>query len=243
MKRLLVLLAAAAVMTFAALAAATPTFGGGDGHWTLTLAADQTQLAVGTDASFSGALVTPNKEGVPDQIIEVQVTPGATCSSSDYGSVSWKDGPPTTDEDGAYSFTIFSPDDPVILSFQTVTDNVVSNCVTVTWSAGGGPVITTGPTAPPPPSNVFLCYSASQTDPGVWPASMAASLMAQGYWSPYAVKGNVTGGTNVGSYHLVCNLAAGQAAGQQFAGGDGFVSGADAFKALTGAPGWYPVVP
>jgi hypothetical protein len=60
---------------------------------------------------------------------------------------------------------------------------------------------------PPPagPDGVFLCYSKFQMLPGVWPEDQAASLLAQGYWYPNAVKGNVEGGPNLGEYHLVCN--------------------------------------
>ena len=103
------------------------------------------------------------------------------------------------------------------------------------------------PTPVPPPAgenSFFLCYSVFQFNPGVWPYHIAAELMAGGgYWQPYAVKGNVPYGTNIGDYHLVCNLAAGQAAGQQFAGAGGDVSGPEAYAALTGQLGWYPVVP
>ena len=140
----------------------------------------------------------------------------------------------TYEEELSYPDTVTNPDD----STYTYVD-VAITAGACTGGSGGA----AGTAPPPPPSNVFLCYSVFQTDPGVWAASEAASLIAQGYWSPYAVKGNVTGGTNVGGYHLVCNLAAGQAAGQQFETDDGFVLGADVFKALTGAPGWYPVVP
>jgi len=55
------------------------------------------------------------------------------------------------------------------------------------------------------PDNVFLCYSKFQVDPGVWPPEVAAQLLAEGYYYPVAVPGNVPGGTNIGNYHLVCN--------------------------------------
>ncbi len=56
-----------------------------------------------------------------------------------------------------------------------------------------------------PPDGVFLCYSKSQTEPGVWMQDQAAELLAAGYYYPQAVAGNVDGGTNLGSFHLVCN--------------------------------------
>jgi hypothetical protein len=52
---------------------------------------------------------------------------------------------------------------------------------------------------------VFLCYSKFQTTPGVWPQDEAAALLAEGYWPPVAVAGNIEGGPNLGGYHLVCN--------------------------------------
>jgi hypothetical protein len=94
---------------------------------------------------------------------------------------------------------------------------------------------------PPPPGNVFLCYSSTQTNPGVWPVTQAAALMAAGYWSPYAVAGNVDGGTNVGGFHLSCNLVSGQAVTQGSVTTDGSPAGADATDAVKGVPGWYPL--
>lgn len=93
-------------------------------------------------------------------------------------------------------------------------------------------------------NGAFLCYSAFQITPGVWPMHEAQQLLAGGgYWQPYAVEGNVPYGTNVGGYHLLCNVAAGQAVGQQFAGAGGDRSGPEAHAALVGMLGWYPVVP
>jgi hypothetical protein len=126
-------------------------------------------------------------------------------------------------------------------SFRAGFDNQTA-CVDVTVTKAPAPV--TPPPAPAGENSFFLCYSVFQVDPGVWPYHIAAQLMAGGgYWQPYAVKGNVQWGTNVGDYHLVCNIATGQAAGQQFAGAGGDISGAEAFPMLTGQLGWYPVVP
>jgi hypothetical protein len=55
------------------------------------------------------------------------------------------------------------------------------------------------------PDGIFLCYSKSQTEPGVWMQDQAAELLAAGYYYPKALSGNVDGGTNLGSFHLVCN--------------------------------------
>jgi hypothetical protein len=79
--------------------------------------------------------------------------------------------------------------------------------------------------SPPPDNGIFLCYSAFQTQPGVWPESQAKELYAEGYWLPYAIAGNVVGGTDIGRFHLVCNPAFTQRVGDSFVGGDGTVLG------------------
>jgi hypothetical protein len=66
------------------------------------------------------------------------------------------------------------------------------------------------PLPPPyvnPPDGIFLCYSTSQVEPGVWLQDQAAELLAAGYYYPKALPGNVDGGTNLGSFHLVCNAS------------------------------------
>jgi len=90
---------------------------------------------------------------------------------------------------------------------------------------------------PPAPSGIFLCYSTLQHEPGVWTEDEAKALFAEGYWLPYAVKGNVAGGTNVGGYHLVCNIAATQSVSDTFAGLDGTILDKD----YSGVFGIYPV--
>lgn len=112
-----------------------------------------------------------------------------------------------------------------------------TNCTTVSEGADSGPytdetctelvtppepVTPSSATSPPRgPNNFFLCYSTFQTVPGVWSEAEAKALLAQGYWQAYAVKGTVPGGTNIGGYHLVCNLAGTQAVSPDFAGGAG----------------------
>ena len=93
-------------------------------------------------------------------------------------------------------------------------------------------------------NNVFLCYSKFQVDPGTWSANQAPELMNEGYWSPMAMIGNLDGATNVGAYHLVCNVAstalvfASSSDGDLYIGADGTgVSGAAA-----GMAGYYPVL-
>lgn len=95
----------------------------------------------------------------------------------------------------------------------------------------------------PPPDNVFLCYSTFSNVPGVWSVPVAQGLLkGGGYWQPYAVPGNVDGGTNIGGYHLVCNLASGQAAGDSTLGGAGEVDGANTKPDVTNVPGYYPII-
>lgn len=54
-------------------------------------------------------------------------------------------------------------------------------------------------------NHVFLCYSKFNDAPGVWSTDEAPELLDAGYWTPMAMDGTVVGGTNIGSYHLVCN--------------------------------------
>ena len=213
-------------------------------EYNLTLLANgQTNLHVnaGDEVTYTGVL-SDNGDPVAGQAITLTVWSGYFCDAGTGTVVGSVPADGVTAADGSYSKYGGAAGDGLQYSIQAFAfgGEVASNCVNLAEGSAVLPLIV----APlVHNSSVFLCYSAFQTDPGVWPASEAAKLMAAGYWSPYAVKGNVSGGTNVGGYHLVCNLASGQAAGQQFASGDGFVPGTDVFSALTGTPGWYPVVP
>src|SRR5574340_1603900 len=85
---------------------------------------------------------------------------------------------------------------------------LLGGCVAALALVAAAPGAAVAPAAPE--DSTFLCYSAYQVDPGVWPVSQAQILYTTfGYWQPFAVKGNVTGGTNVGAYHLTCNLLPG----------------------------------
>ncbi|HEY5098834.1 MAG TPA: hypothetical protein VII54_02135 [Gaiellaceae bacterium] len=107
---------------------------------------------------------------------------------------------------------------------------------------GGGAGAGAGAPPPPPPDNAFLCYSAFQDNPGVWVMPVATQLLQQGYWSPYAVPGNVAGGTNIGGYHLTCNLASGQSASDSTLGGAGETYGASDKSVVSDVPGHYAIV-
>jgi hypothetical protein len=111
------------------------------------------------------------------------------------------------------------------------------------WDCYPPPTTTTPPTEtlPPPtrgPNNVFLCWSPDQwSNPGVWPETAADGLIAQGYFSPLAVPGNVDGGTNIGAYHLWCRSSLTKTG--LFLGADGGIYDAD----VAGTnPGYYPIV-
>jgi hypothetical protein len=92
--------------------------------------------------------------------------------------------------------------------------------VTAALAAFAGSQAATAAFIPPPPpptkaehnpftteDGIFLCYSKFQVVPGVWSPDVAAQLLADGYWYPDALPGNIDGGTNVGSFNLQCNAA------------------------------------
>ena len=112
----------------------------------------------------------------------------------------------------------------------------------LTGGSGGGSGAAAPLPPPPPPDGAFLCYSAFQDNPGVWPMPVATQLLSQGYWSPYAIPGNVAGGTNIGSYHLTCNLATGQSASDSTLGGAGETYGAGEKSDVSDVPGHYSIV-
>jgi hypothetical protein len=86
------------------------------------------------------------------------------------------------------------------------TDDRTGKPYKVTQGACSGPAAAGAPQV----NDAFLCYSKYQTVPGVWDSDTAAALLKQGYWSPYALPGNVDGGTNIGGFHLACNLTGDQ---------------------------------
>jgi len=94
-----------------------------------------------------------------------------------------------------------------------------------------------GPGAVVPQVNAeFVCYSKFEQDGGaVMPEVEAASLLADGEWSPSAVAGNVAGGDNLGAYHLECNPPVSLAPTGKYVGDGGDVVSVD-------RPGYYAVV-
>jgi hypothetical protein len=110
-------------------------------------------------------------------------------------------------------------------------DTTIPNYVVHSIAAGACP-------ASAPENHVFLCYSKYEVDPGVWPVGEAQELLSDGYWEPSAMSGTVSGGTNVGAFHLVCNPPASTASNDSYVGGDGAVMGSEAAD----LPGYYPFV-
>jgi hypothetical protein len=232
MRRLIALLAGVAALSLAAFAGTASAAQVN----LITLAANHSSVAVGQSVTFTGAYTT-NGNGHTNATIQIIYWSGASCTPTDEYNV--LSGTLTTNSSGVFAVSIYA-NSAGTYSFEAVTslgnkDELRSACVTVKWANAAA-------TLPPPENNVFLCYSASQTDPGVWPISEAAALIKAGYWSPYAVPGTVSGGTNVGGYHLVCNLATGQSAGTSVLGGAGEVYGTGATNDVTNVPGHYKVV-
>jgi hypothetical protein len=122
------------------------------------------------------------------------------------------------------------------ISFTSLTSAGCGGIVVDAVSVSRGTVKKGAPPAVPRVDHEFLCYSTFETDPGVWPASEAASLRDEGYWPPYALAGRLDGGTNVGAFHLVCNLAGGKKTTGRFVDGGGGTWP----SAYAGAPGLYP---
>jgi hypothetical protein len=216
-----------------------------DPSWTLSLDVTPATITMDQTAVASGFL----KPAVTGEDVYVEVYAGEGCSSDNwlYGYMRNM----TTESDGSYAYVIDPADFAEGLgtySLQADAGDVdmVSSCETLT-------IAETAP-APPPPTptveqqaenGVFLCYSKWQVDPGVWPWSEAKKLMeGGGYWMPYAVPGNVDFGTNIGDYHLVCNIAATQSVSGSMLGAGEDVYSPDIAKAAIGdmfGP-FYPVV-
>jgi hypothetical protein len=229
MKRLLLVLAGgSACLAFAAVAAATTP------PPSLSLQVNGvTSLTVSPGAKliFTGSLANVNRS----HSITVYEYTNSSCTANQsfVGSES---------TNGAFSISYTLPSNALIgkhyymakHAADEIVPNLSSNCVTVTVAAAA--------ILPPPENNVFLCYSAFQDSPGSWPVGEAAALIKTGYWSPYAVLGSVTDGTNVGGYHLACNLATGQSAGESTLGGAGEVYGVGAKSDVKDVPGHYPVI-
>ena len=239
MRRLWFLIAGvAAMLAFAAASTAASPH-----PWTLDLRLTPTTVVTDGYFDFSGSLIDSAHHGVPQQSISMRWYVGAGCSGTAHEM--GLRGPLVTDLHGLYGVKgVHVNLDPGTYSFQASVTGapwVKSACVTETVTAAGGEPV--APAGEPTVTNVFLCYSTYQVDPGVWPLDVAKTLLTLGYWQPYAVLGNVPGGTNVGAYHLVCNLATGQSVGPKsgYVGDGGTSYGSDLASTAATELGFYPV--
>lgn len=70
----------------------------------------------------------------------------------------------------------------------------------------------------------YLCWNQTMVDPVEYIDKVADTMWLSGnYFEPQAVLGNVEGGTNIGAYHLVCNMAGTLKETDQSVGGSGEV--------------------
>ena len=99
--------------------------------------------------------------------------------------------------------------------------------------------------APAAGNNSYLCYSKNQVDPNFWVISTsnagntdATSLLASGYWLPYAEKSVPTSTKLPGGWYLICNLQPGETAvpGSVIGGAGETITE----PTLAGKPGYYP---
>lgn len=180
----------------------------------LALAPSATTVPVGTTQTL-GVHASVSGVAVPGTVVTFSVTSGPNAGVS---------GSATTDSNGNASFSYVGSQGvgtDIVTASATLDGTPVTEQAIVTWSS----VATTSSEI-----DVFLCYSKWQVQPGVWPYHIAADLVAnEGYWLPYAVEGNVAFGTNIGGYHLVCNIASTQSLGDKLVG-----AGADAYPSDIG---------
>jgi hypothetical protein len=72
-----------------------------------------------------------------------------------------------------------------------------------------------------PTHNMYVCYSKWQVEPMAVSMDEGKSLIASGYWMPWAVKNGTTATTIGNNYHLQCNLGPSQTQGVLAVGGGG----------------------
>ena len=202
--------------------------------WNLTLApVTQTVVTDGMNevwTEFTAVLTDTSGQAVTDEDVYGFAFKNDSCSGDPEWSIDFTAG------DGSYTGSDWFDETYLgTWSYVAIADlgeeYAASNCVIVNVIKPGAAVVQE--------NGVFLCYSAYQDQPGVWPASEAKALLEKGYWYPYAVSGKVDGGTNVGDYHLTCNIAATQSVSKtSFVGGDGTVLG----SAYAGVLGVYPMI-
>ena len=150
-----------------------------------------------------------NSVGLPGVSVDLSVFDGYGCTGSlIYGPTAYF----TTDAAGHYSASSGTAPADGEYSARTNVADVTSNCVNILVGSGKGgddvvppPPKPLGKTVEPPhDSGSFLCYAAGGDLYFAPTVAIAKQLLAAGYWLPSAISGNLTGGTNVGGFHLVC---------------------------------------
>lgn len=180
----------ATLLVFAATASATS-------GWNVTLQVTPQSVSADGNATFSGVL-TLDGAGVSGDYVEVDTYTDSSCGNY----AGFYDAIYSTNSDGSYTIGPDAGSDvlsggahyAMAWAWDWEIDDWVANSACVPLQ----PALNFG-------NHEFLCYSKYQVQPGVWDAKTATALMAEGYWLPTAVDGNVDGGTNVGSYNLQCN--------------------------------------
>ena len=216
------LIAIAVIGMVVALAAAVGPAGAAVN--TLTLHISPNPVVLNGPATFSGRLTGPGGVPIVGSSVDIQVYLGGGCGLflGDFPTQ-------TTDATGHYAFGPISGFPPFTFSFEAVGGGVSSPCVSVTFGVFARVQANV--------SGAYLCYSTYQTEPGVWPAAEALVLANQGYWEPTAVDGNIPGGTNVGNYHLQCNVTP---KGDGYVGAGGEFYGPDMAATAQQNLGFYP---
>jgi len=189
----------------------TAASSGADGGYNLTLQWAPEPITATSNVIFSGTL-TDDGVGIgplADGIVEVDVFDNAKCTY-DYWSEHawWAIG--YTDVNGNYSFGPVLGSDlyygsPGPFYVRAYGATMGTWVVQTPCTKLGTTTVASTPPPVPQVNSMFLCYSKSQVQPGVWTTDDGAKLIKQGYWKPTAVDGNMAGGTNLGKYNLQCN--------------------------------------
>ena len=219
MRRIFVMLAAAlALATVGVAAAAASTADESDG--TPPAATDESTTTTPTtttdQSNVALQIAAIVQSGSVVYICIINDSPGATCGDAIQ-----------VNQANLYQYiyqcNTTSPDSCIIV-------NVVAPAPSAAAGAGG---------SDGGPNHVFLCYSDSQIDPGVYTVDQAPGLIAEGYWVPAAMWGTGFKATNIGNFRLVCNTA-----GDVSVTGDVVdVDGYHVPQAVIGSTlGYYPVV-
>jgi hypothetical protein len=180
-----------------------------------------TSITVGKSVSFTGVL----SGFTSPKTVSLSQFAGGSCAAP--GTAAGSASVPAPAVDGSYSisYTAGGALAGQTVSFRASTVSgtgrtLNSNCVSAkVVAAASNEVVAL-------PSHAFLCYSSFQGAPTTssgWTTDVAAKLVAQGYWQPFAVAGSdsSSGAVNVGGYHLACNVAGAQSGPGGYVDNDG----------------------